>query len=167
MKKRISLRWKLILLSWSLAFGAALALGVPLHLRTQRQLLQQLEKTLETKCDEVITVLERAPAHPTLEDFFLIETKFRFSPYTYFYEIRDAQGRTLARSQTLRDLELPIPEAWKRGDDGSPVLLQTEPNPISPGGGPIRLRSERVQVGMAGREPATLVIQTAVSLGPL
>ena len=166
MKRRVSLRWRLILFSWSLAVGTEFALGVPLYLRTQRQLLQQLEKTLETKCDEVITLLETGPAHPTLEDFFVIETKFRFSPYTYFYEIRDAQGRTLTRSGTLGDIDLPIPEAWKGGDFGSAILLQTGPHPISPGSGSIRLRSERVQVAMAGREPATLMIQTAVSLGP-
>lgn len=163
---RISLRWKLILLSWSLAFGTALALGVPLYVRSERQLLQQLEKTLETKCDEVITLLESAPAHPALDDFFVIETRFRFSPYTYFYQIRDAQGRTLARSQTLGNGELPIPEAWKGRDLGNEMHVRTEPHPISLGGERIRLRSESVKVAVAGGEPATIVIQTAVSLGP-
>jgi len=165
-RKRISLRWRLILLSGSLAFGTALVLITLLHLRAQRQLLQQLEKTLETKCDEVITVLKRADPYLTLEDFLVIETNYRFSPYTYFYEIRDAQGRLLVRSQNLGGVELPIPEAWQRGDFGSPIHFQTEPHPISPGGDRIRLRSERLELAMPGREPATYVIQTAVALGP-
>jgi len=39
------------------------------------------------------------------------------------------------------------------------------PQAISRGGEQIRLRSERIELAMAGREPATFVIQTAVSLG--
>jgi len=165
-RKRISLRSRLILLSWSLAFGTALVLTVLLHLRTQRQLLRQLERTLETKCDEVITVLKSAVLYPMLEEFLVIETDYRSSPYTYFYEIRDAQGRLLVRSPNMGDRELPIPEAWKRGDFGTPIHFQTEPHPISPGDDRIRLRSERLELALPGREPATLVIQTAVSLGP-
>ncbi len=167
MRKRISLRWRLILVSWSVALCTTVVVAVLLHLRTQRQLLEQLEKTLEMKGDEVISVLESAPAHPSLEDFLLIETKYRFSPYTYFYQVRDGQGRTLARSENLGDVELPLPEAWKGSGLGRAVHLQTGPHPTAPGNEQIRLRSERVEVAMAGREAGTVVIQTAVSLGAL
>jgi len=164
--KRISLRWRLILVSCSLAFGTTLVLTSLVHLRSQHQILHQLEKRLETKCDEVLTVLAGSPSHPTLDDFFRVETSYRFTPYTYFYLILDAQGRTFARSQNLGEATLPIPEAWKRGDFGTPIHMQTGPHPLSPGGERIRLRSERVELATAGHEPATFVIQTAVSLGP-
>ena len=162
MKKRLSLRWRLILLSGSLALGTALILTVHLHLRTQRQLLQQIEKSLEWKCDEVITVLESGAPRPTLEEFLLIETNYRFSPFTYYYQIVDLEGRILVRSKNLGDVELPIPEVEELA---SPIHIRTEPHPISPGGERIRLRSERVEITMPGGEPATLVIQTAVTLG--
>jgi two-component system OmpR family sensor kinase len=164
--RSFSLRWRLILLSWSLALGAALVLTTLLHLYTQRQLLSLLERTLETKCDEVITVLENAASHLTLEEFFVIETDYRFTPHIYFYQIRDARGRILARSENLGDAELPLPESWKGGNLGSPVHLHTDPLPILPGGERVRLRSERVELARAGSELATIVIQTAVSLGP-
>ena len=166
MKKRISLRWKLILFSGSLAFGIALVLSVLLHLRGQRQVLQQLEKTLETKCDEVITVVESSATHRTLEDFFLIETNYRYTPYTYYYQIGDGHGRIVARSQNLGDFELPIPDAWEQSGLARAVDLRTVPHPISPKGEHIRLRSEQVALTIAGREPVAHVIQTAVSLGP-
>jgi heavy metal sensor kinase len=162
---KISLRWKLILFSACLALGTELVFTALLHFRTKRLLRQGIEKVLETKCDEVITVLKSADLNPTLQDFLLVETNYRFSPYAYFYQIRHAQGRTLARSRNLGDAELPIPEAWRRGDFGSPVHFQTLAQPLSPEGQRILLRSERLELAMAGREPALFVIQTAASLG--
>jgi two-component system OmpR family sensor kinase len=165
-RKRLSLRWRLVLFSWSLAFGTALVLAVLFSLHSERHLLRQLEKTLETKCDEVITVLENDGSLRSLADLLLIETKYRFTPYTYFYEIRDGQGRTLVKSENLGDLALPLPAEWTGGGVGRALHLQTEPHPISPGAERIRVRSERVDVARPGGEPATVVIQTAVSLGP-
>ena len=113
MTTKISLRWRLTLFSWSLALGTALVLTALLHLRTQRQLLQQLEKTLETRADEVITVLQGGPSYPTLEQFLLVETK---DLDTYFYDIRDDQGRVLGRSPNLGAAGLPMPADWGGGD---------------------------------------------------
>lgn len=163
---RISLRWRLTLFSWSLAFGIALVLTVLLHLRTQRQYLQALEKTLESRCDEVITVLESRNPHPTIEELFVIETRTRLSPSTYFYNIRDLQGRTVFRSENLGGADLPLPPHWRPGDTAAAIEFRTEPHPISPAVDRIRLRSERVRVAPAGREAATVAIQTAVSLAP-
>ncbi|HSD25808.1 MAG TPA: ATP-binding protein [Vicinamibacteria bacterium] len=163
MRKSLSLRWRLVLLSWSLAFGTAAVLAVLLYLRAERHLLQQLEKTLETKCDEVITILESGGSPSVLADFLVVETKYRFTPYTYFYDIRDGEGRTLAKSENLGSLALPLPEAWR---EGLAVQLRTEPHPISPGAERVRVRIERVEVARPGGEPAPVVIQTAVSLGP-
>lgn len=167
MKSRISLRWRLILLSGSLAFGTALALTTLIHLRSQRHLLQQLEKTLEWKCDEVISVLERVGPFSALEEFFVIETNYRFSPYTYFYQLLDADWQILARSQNLGEVKLPVPEVWRSGNRGNAVHLQTESHPISSEGEPILLRSERLEVTMPGREPTAVAIQVAASLGPV
>lgn len=165
MKTRVSLRWKLILFSGSLAFAFALLLGTLVHLRGQRQLLQQLEKTLETKCDEVITVIENAGEHPSLDGFLQIETNYRYTPYTYYYQIGDEQGRLLVRSQNLGSLELPIPPDFRRGDVANLVRVETVSNPLSPRHERIRLRTERIELAIAGSTPATRVIQTAVSLG--
>ncbi len=161
----MSLRWRLILLSGFVAVGTELVLSSLPHRRAQQLLLQQLEERLEAKCDEVISLLESAPAHPTLEHFFRTQTEF--APQTYFYQIRDAQRRIFARSQNLGDVELPIPEPWTRGELGNLVVFQTLPHPISPESEPVRMRTERVQVRMAGGGPAELMIQTAISLGPL
>jgi heavy metal sensor kinase len=162
---KISLRWKLILFSACLALGTELVASGLLYLRFQRQLHRQIEKSLERRRDEVVTVLKRADSHPTLEEFLLVQTSPPSAADTYFYEIRDGQGRSLARSQNLGNVELPIPEAWTRGDLGSTIRLATVPHPISPGGQRILVRSERLEVATAGREPATFVIQTAMSLG--
>lgn len=160
---RLSLRWRLTLFSWSLAFGTTLVLILLLHLRTQHQLLDQLEKTLRTRVDEVITVLESGASDLTLEEFLLIETK---DAATYFYDIRDVRGRVLARSRNLGGVGLPLPADWRPGDVGAAVSIRTEPHPVSPAVDRIRLLSERRRLAPAGRVPAVVVIQTAVSLAP-
>jgi signal transduction histidine kinase len=162
MRKRISLRWKLILLSWSLALGTALVLTVLFHFRNRDQLLHQLERTLEWKCDEVITVFESHSSRLMLEEFFHVETNYRSSPHTYFYQIAEAGGRILARSENLGDFEFPIP----RVSNGTPVRLRTAPDPSSQGDRRILLRSERLELTSPGGEPGEFVIQTAASLVP-
>ena len=167
MSKRISLRWKLILLSWFLALGTSLLLTTLLHQRSEHQLLEQLEKTLTSKCDEVISVLESTELHTVLEEFLDIETRYRWSPHIYFYQISNIQGDILAQSQNLAGAALPIPEGWETWDAGTAgILLRTESDPVT-AAGRIRLRSERVTLELAGRESTTLLIQTAASLEPL
>ena len=92
MTKKMPLRWRLILIAWSLAFGIAVVLIGVLHSRNRDQLLHQVEKTLEWKCDEVITVLQSTEAHGMLQEFLDLETNYRSSPHTYFYQIRNARG---------------------------------------------------------------------------
>jgi signal transduction histidine kinase len=160
--KTRTLRWRLILFSWSLAFGTALVLTVLLHVRTRRQLLQQLEKNLEARFAEVVIVLQSGQSYPTLQEFLHIETT---NAPTYFYDIRDVQGRALARSENLRGVELPLPAAWRPGEAAAAIEFRTVANPVPPGTDRIRLRSERVRITPAGLEPTTTVIQTAVTLG--
>ena len=162
MTKKMPLRWRLILIAWSLAFGIAVVLIGVLHSRSQDQLLHQVEKTLEWKCDEVITVLQSTEAHGMLQEFLDLETDYRSSPHTYFYQIRNARGHLLARSQNLADVELPTPGAWNE----SPVHIRIAPDPFSPGGRRILLRSERLELARPDREPELLVIQVAASLVP-
>lgn len=123
--------------------------------------MQQLEKTLRTRVDEVITVLGTGAPYLTLEEFLLIETK---DAETYFYDIRDVNGRVLARSKNLGAAELPPPADWSPGEATAATRIRTVPHPISPETDRIRLLSERVRLSPAGREPATVMIQTAVSL---
>ena len=167
MTRRLSLRWRLILFSWSLALGTALALLAVLQHRNHRQLLAQVEKTLETKCDEVITLLRDRASPLTLSEFLKIETNYRFSPYTYFYVIRDGKGGVVARSANLGGLALPLPEWWPGRDRGGPTHFATVPHPIVPATERIRLRSERVELAGVGPEPSTVLVQTAVSLAPV
>jgi signal transduction histidine kinase len=159
------LRWRLILFAWFLAFAIALFLSVLLHLRSERRLLGQIDKTLETKCDEVITVLEAEEPLLTLVEFLAIETDYRYSPYTYYYQIRDAEGRHLAGSTNLGTTPLPLPRFSAGTDAGISIDLRTAADPLS-GAQRIRLRSERIPVAIAGGERSPVVIQTAVSLGP-
>jgi signal transduction histidine kinase len=149
------------LVSWSLALVTALILTALLHLRAQRQLLQQLEKTLRTRVDEVVTVLESGAPYPTLEEFLLIETN---AAETYFYDIRDGHGRVLARSRNLGTAELPLPAGWGSGETAAATRIRTAPHPLTPAANRIRLLSERVRLSPAGREPVTVIIQTAVCL---
>jgi two-component system, OmpR family, sensor kinase len=164
--KRVSLRSKLILASGSLAFVTALILGTVLHLRTERQMLQQVDKTLETRCDEVITVLESPTRHPALKDFLVIETASRSNPNTYLYQLRDARGRILLRSENL-DAELPMPDEWRAGDLAPALHFRTTQNPHDDRKADrVRLRSERLEIRPPGAAPGTFVIQTAASLAP-
>jgi two-component system OmpR family sensor kinase len=164
-RRGISLRWRLILSAWLLAFGCALLLGAQLHRHNERRLLGQLEKTLATKCDEVITVLGADSPQLTLAEFLAIETDYRYSTSTFYYQIRDKDARTLARSATLGSADLPLPPlSADAGPQGS-IDLRTEPSPLRSGKEAIRLRTEWVPVLLAGRDPSTVVIQTAVSLG--
>jgi heavy metal sensor kinase len=167
MRSRLSIGSRLILTSWSLALGCAVLLTLAFFVRTRHQLLQQLEKTLETKCDEVITVLESEIPHPTLEEFLRIETNYRFTPYTFFYQIADGSGEILAKSENLGEGRLPLPRSWELPARGNPLSLLTGSCPASVGRGMMRLRSERVPVSLRGRDVETLVIQTGVSLAPL
>ncbi len=162
MTKRIPLRWRLILVAWSLAFGIAVVLIGVVLLRSQDQLLHHVEKTLEWKCDEVITVLQSPEAHKVLQEFLDLETDYRSSPNTYYYQIWNADGHVFARSQNLADVELPTPGAWNEG----PVHLRVAPDPFSPEGRRILLRSERLELTMPDREPGLFVIQVAASLVP-
>jgi two-component system, OmpR family, sensor kinase len=159
--KTRTLRWRLILFSWSLAFGTALLLTVLLHARTRRQLLQQLERNLESRFAEVVIVLQSGQSYPTLQEFLHIETT---NAPTYFYDIRDAQGRSVAISENLGGFELPQP-AWRPEEDAAAVEFRTVANPVSPRTDRIRLRSQRVRITPPGRDPATVVVQTAVTLG--
>ena len=120
---RVSLRWRLIFVSWSLAFTIALVLSALLHTLSERQLLGELERKLETKCDEVVTVLESTYPHLALEDFLVIETRYRFTTATYYYQIRDGHDRNLARSQNLGGAE---PPAARRV--GKRALRELRPN---------------------------------------
>lgn len=163
MSRRISLRWRLVLFSWSLAFGMALVLTVVLQARTRRYLLRELEKNLETRCDEVVTVLQSGATYRTLEGFLHIET---LNAPAYLYGVRDVHGQVLVRSENLAGRDLSLPPAWRPGAGDAAVDLRTEPHPSLPQGSRVRLRSARVRLAPSGREPATVVVQTAVSLAP-
>ncbi len=164
MKRGISLRWRLILSAWFLAFASALLLGVVLHRHNEQRLLTQLDKRLATKCDEVVNVLEAADPLLTLDRLLEIETDYRNSTETFYYQIRDPTGRPLASSASLGTVQLPLPKLPPGSPLEAAVDLRTESSPTK-GAEHIRLRTEWMPVVLGGREPSTVVIQTGVSLG--
>jgi two-component system OmpR family sensor kinase len=163
-KRGISLRWRLILYGWFLALATALGLSVPVYLAAERKLFDELATILETKCYEVVTVLEAEEQWLALDEFLQIETEHRGTARTYYYQIRDGTGATLARSRNLGAAELPRTGAAS-GAFGSPEI-RTEADPLSPGAGTVLLRSERIRIALPRQEPAPFLIQVAISLGP-
>ena len=164
MRKTLSIRWKLILSTFAGVLGIVSGLIVTFQVRTYEHMLAELEKTLETKCDEVLTVLEKDGSPLTLETLLAVETNYRFSPYVYFYQISDVRGRLRMKSSNLGDATLPFPAGLRAGV--SRVLIE---NTAYPGGGSegelVRMRSERVRaVSNWGAED--LLVQIAVSLRP-
>ena len=140
MKRRLSIRWKLILSTFTLVLGITCGLGIVFHVRTHAHLLAQLEKTLETKCDEVLSVLEGEGSALTLQELFAIETNYRYSPYTYFYQVWDGSGRVRARSSNLGEATLPAP---------GPLLVNAPPGGVLLDDAPSRRR----EAGRAGPHP--------------
>jgi signal transduction histidine kinase len=163
-KRGISLRWRLILYGWFLALATALGLSVPVYLAAERKLFDELATILETKCYEVVTVLEAEEQWLALDEFLQIETEHRGTARTYYYQIRDGTGATLARSRNLGAAELPRTGAASLAD-GSPEI-RTEADPLSPGAGTVLLRSERIRIALPHQQPALFLIQVAISLGP-
>ncbi len=168
MTRRLSIRWKLTLSTFALAVAIASGLMIVFHLRTQAQLLGQLEKTLETKCDEVLSVLTGGGSQLTLEALLAIETNYRFSPYTYFYQVATEDGRPVARSKNLGEARLPVPSALAGDEEADRVRIEEAayPGDRKPGER-IRVRSERVREIANPWGGGPLVVQVAVSLGPL
>jgi two-component system OmpR family sensor kinase len=163
--KRISLRWKLIFLSGSLALIGTVAVGAMLEWRSYEQFVAEIVETLDEECDEVITVLQDPDLEPFVDDFLRIETSYRFTPHRYFYQIREVGGRTLTQSRNFQSVTLPLPTLWNYTTHGQAVHVETVPGAISPDDDPLLIRSERVEVNVHGRGRETLIIQIAVSLG--
>lgn len=160
MRTRLSLRWRLVLIAGLQASGIGVLLIGLLHIENQRNLRGQLDRTLETKCDEVISVLAQTESFFAIQQLFLIETTYRSSRDAYFYQISDAAGGILARSENLGDAVLPRPGAWQ---DQARIHLASVSHPLSPEQR-IRVRSEWVELDRPDEESATMLIQTAGSL---
>jgi two-component system, OmpR family, sensor kinase len=165
-KRGISLRWRLILYAWFLALATALGLSVPVYLAAERKLLDEFGTTLQRKCDEVVTVLEAEERWLALDEFLRSETEYRSAIHTYYYQIRDETGATLARSRNLGAAELPLPATSAASAADGSTDIRTEAHPLSPEAGKVLVRSERIRVALPRREPAPLLIQVAISLGP-
>ena len=160
--KRLSLRWKLTLATVALAGAAAAVLVEFAHRKTQNELLDQIERQLATKCEEVGTVLCLAGADFDPKIFVEVETRYSSTPHEFFYAFTDASGKMLLHSANLGDhgLGSGVPV-----DPPQPVLT-TVPNPRDPSGR-VRVRSERLPPNfeLSGMPGPTLHV--AVSLAPL
>jgi len=164
MTRKLSMRWRLILSTVTVAAGLALVFVLYFEVRNEQRLIAQLERTLGTKCDEVITVLESGESGVPLQPFLAIETTYRVSPHRYFYQISDGHGRIQAQSENLRAASLPIPAALAASTSPEPVVLETIADPTTTANRRVlRLRSERVTL-RTGRE---VLIQVAASLDPI
>jgi len=162
----IPLRWKLTLFAWALAGIVGLILIASLIADSRRDLLRQIDLTLETKCDEVITLLTRGEQFAAIERFFAIETSYRFSKTAYFYQISDSTGRILARSENLGDANLDPIKDWRTGSN-APAIDYSYGSLSLDSNLHIRIRSELVDVSVGGTALRRLLIQTAGSLEPI
>jgi len=166
LRKRTSLRRRLVFVAWLQAAGVSVLLVVLLHLHNQGHLRDQLDKMLETRCDEVITILGQPDAFRVIGEFFLVETQYRYSSNAFFYQISDDAGQILARSENLGNATLPRPAEWQFSDAFGQVSLASVPHPKAAGTN-IRVRSELVVQTLAGSVAQPLLIQTAGSLAAL
>jgi two-component system OmpR family sensor kinase len=165
MTRTLSIRWRLILSTFAAVLGITGGLVVLFSVRTYQHLAGELEHHLVTRCDEVLTVLSHDPSPHTLETLFDIETSYRFSPYSYFYQVLDLNGRTVAKSANLRDATLPLP-ARPPGEAGERVVIEDAAYPLAEAPGErIRIRTEYSPA--AGSDGTHLLVQVAVSLRPL
>jgi signal transduction histidine kinase len=163
--RRVSLRWRLTLLSGSLALVTTAVIWSMLELRTNEQFFSEIADTLEEECDEVMVVLQDPRLGPFIEDFLRIETSHRFIPQRYYFEVRDLSGNVFARSENLQNTSLPLPTQWTYTEHGQAVNVTTVSSPVAPPGDPVLVRSERVEVDIHGRGREILVIQIGVSVG--
>ena len=156
--RALSIRWKLVLPTMSLAALAVMLLVVLLHYRTRDQMLQQLERMLATKSEEVHSVLRSGATTEGLERFLEVETRYLSSPYEYFYEIVDGQGLSLLSSDNLCGRCLGPTDPTRRGE----VLTLLHPHLSDE---LVRARCEAIQAEIPGWQGAHLWV--AVSLDPL
>lgn len=97
----LSFRWRLLLPTLIVGGLVAAALVAMVHARTQAQLLRSLQHALSSKAEEVQSVLAATHERVELASFVELEITYRNSPYEYFYELSDEQGRPLLRSRNL------------------------------------------------------------------
>jgi two-component system OmpR family sensor kinase len=164
-RRTLSIRWKLILSTFAAVLGITGGLVVFFSVRTYQHLAGELEHHLVTRCDEVLTVLSRDPSPRTLETLFDIKTSYRFSPYTYFYQILDHSGRTVAKSANLRDATLPLPTR-PPVETGERVIIEDAAYPLAGAAAGERVRIRTEYSPAAGPDGADLLVQVAVSLRP-
>lgn len=163
--KRLSLRWRLSLISSSLVLTATLSVATILYLRAHQQLLDEVTESLADECDEVALVLQDPHLEPFVADFLRIETSYRFTAHRYYYQVHDLGGHPLARSRNLEEVALPIPGEWTYNARGQAIHVDIVRGPTVHGNDSILVRSERVEVDLHGRGRAAVIIQVAVSLG--
>jgi signal transduction histidine kinase len=162
--KRLSLRWKLILLAESVAVIATLVVGTTVYLGAERRLLGEIANSLAHESQEVLTVLEDPDSQPTIEDYLEIQTSHRLSPYTYLYQIRNIDGSTLARSDNFAQFPLPLPNESDLRKLGHVVRVTPVSKLPTQGRDPLVIWTARVDVNLHGRERKPLIIQTAAFL---
>src|SRR5262249_22662902 len=149
--RRLPIRWKLTGSAFAVTLAIALVLAGVFQRRTRGHLLAHLEDTLDAKADEVQSVLDTSSGPPAIGALFGIETTYRASPYTYFFQITDVHGRVFLRSANLKDTTLSLPrtvpsadasdqvtfETVPGGDVSERIAFETRPGPL-PGAAPIR-----------------------------
>jgi signal transduction histidine kinase len=156
--KAPSIRWKLLFPTMALATVAAAVLAGLQHARTKDRLLQQLERSLATKCEEVHSVLRTGASLEDLRSFLEVETTYSSSPHEYFYEFQSGDGAVLLSSQNLDGGHVAAEAA--ADSSGS----NERPHPHHPGEN-LLVRSEPLAAEFPGCPSARVWV--GVSLGPL
>jgi len=104
--KRASFRGRLLGAILGPAVLAAALLVALDHQRDRSTGRRNLENQLFAKVEEVRSALAAGHERLELESFLELETRYQATPYEYFYEIIDDQGRRLLTSRNLGELAL-------------------------------------------------------------
>ena len=104
--KRASFRGRLLCAILGPAVLAAALLVALDHQRDRSTGRRNLENQLCAKVEEVRSALAAGHERLELESFLELETRYQATPYEYFYEILDGEGRRLLTSRNLGELPL-------------------------------------------------------------
>jgi two-component system OmpR family sensor kinase len=142
----------------ALAGLAAVLLVAFTHRRARAQLMRTLQNSLATKTEEVASVLAAGPDALDLASFLELETAYSASPYEYYFELADEDGRVLLGSTNLGQAAL-----GTAGEEGQ--VLAVHPHPLRPGE-EVLLRSERLEPAARFAGVPAPRVRVAVCLAP-
>jgi len=157
---RASFRWRVLTPTLVLAVAVAAALVVMVHRRSDSQRMRELEIKLASKTEELHSMLAGG-AVIDLASFLERETRYASSPHEYYLELLAADGRVLARSESLGAGALgpivPAGEAPGLGRFPHPLRADEE----------VLVRTQRLPLDLAYAGERAPVVRVGANLAPM